>query len=168
MKDYWLAKLIGSVKKVDSRKQLQKSIYLLQQAGSPLQCRYILHYYGPYSFELASLIDQLDAVGIIKETREGPAYKSNITPKGKKVVGNFEKTGAGVKAKSAINSFIRKFVELNKQDPLQLELAATMVYFYEDDWDEAKRQTAIFKRINHSDAKLIGAADLAKGIVHAG
>ena len=70
MKDYWLAKLISSVEVVDSRKRLQKAIYLLQLAGCPLKCDYLLHYYGPYSFELAGLINQLDGANIIEETPE--------------------------------------------------------------------------------------------------
>ena len=96
MKDYWLAKLISSVTEVDSRKRLQKSIYLLQQAGCPLQCDYILHYYGPYSFELAALIDQLDGAKIIEETPEatgyGSRYESRITEKGRKILHSIEET----------------------------------------------------------------------------
>jgi len=162
MRDYWLAKLISSVKEVDSRKRLQKSIYLLQQADCPLRFSYILHYYGPYSFELASLIDQLDSVEIIKETREGSAYKSRITTLGKKVIKNFEKTEAGAKAKEAVKSFIPKFVELNKQDQWQLELAATIAYFKEDDWAEAEKQTATFKRAALNDINLKRAVELAR------
>jgi uncharacterized protein YwgA len=57
MNDYWLAKLIASVEEVDSRKRLQKSIYLLQfLKGFPLKLDYFLHFYGPYSWELADLI----------------------------------------------------------------------------------------------------------------
>jgi uncharacterized protein YwgA len=162
MKDYWLAKLISSVMEVDSRKRLQKSIYLLQKSGSPLHFSYILHYYGPYSFELAGLIDQLDSVEIIKETREGSAYKSRITPRGKKAIKNFEKTEAGEEAKEALSSFIPKFVELNKRDPLQLELAATISYFNEGDWAEAENQTATFKRVALNDTNLKRAAELAR------
>jgi len=67
MRDYWLAKLISSVTEVDSRKRLQKSIYLLQRAGCPLHFSYILHYYGPYSFDLAGLIEQLKGSGVVAE-----------------------------------------------------------------------------------------------------
>jgi len=161
MKDYWLAKLISSVTEVDSRKRLQKSIYLLQKSGCPLHFSYILHYYGPYSFELAGLIDQLDEVGIIKETQEGSAYKSRITTTGKKVIENFEKTDTGIEAKKALNSFIPKFVELNKKDLWPLELAATISYFHRDDWSVAAKQTAAFKRVALSDPNLKLAVDLS-------
>ncbi len=65
MRDYWLAKLISSITEVDSRKRLQKSIYLLQRAGCPLRFSYILHYYGPYSFDLAGLIEQLKGSSVV-------------------------------------------------------------------------------------------------------
>jgi uncharacterized protein YwgA len=162
MKDYWLAKLISSVREVDSRKRLQKSIYLLQQTGCPLHCSYILHYYGPYSFELAGLIDQISDAGVIKETHEGSAYKSSITPAGNNAIKNFEKTEAGAEAKEALNSFIPKFAELNKQNPWQLELAATIAYFYRGDWAEAQKQTVIFKKLSISDSNLKQAFELAK------
>ncbi len=161
MKDYWLAKLISSVKEVDSRKRLQKSIYLLQLAGCPLRLSYILHYYGPYSFELAGLIDQLDGAEIIKETQVGPAYKSRIMPRGNEVIKNFEKTKVGVKAKQALNSFIPKFKVLNIEDPWLLELAATAAYFRKDNWEEAKRQTARFKHLQENDSNLQKAIKIA-------
>jgi uncharacterized protein YwgA len=162
MKDYWLAKLISSVTEVDSRKRLQKSIYLLQKSGSPLHFSYILHYYGPYSFELAGLIDQLHAVKIIEETQEGPAYKSRITTKGMKVIENFEQTETGIEAKNALSDFIPKFVELNKKDLWPLELAATISYFHRDDWSEAVKQTAAFKKVSLNDEKLKLATELSR------
>jgi uncharacterized protein YwgA len=110
MKDYWLAKLISSVEEVDSRKRLQKSIYLLQLSGCPLTCDYILHYYGPYSFELAGLIDQLNGGGIIQETPEprGPRvvrYKSKITKTGRRVLATFERTDNGRRLLAEIQPF---------------------------------------------------------------
>jgi uncharacterized protein YwgA len=168
MKDYWLAKLISSVDEVDSRKRLQKSIYLLQLAGCPLQCDYLLHYYGPYSFELAALIDQLDGAGIIKETQEQLApgvtrYRSSIEPKGKQVLSSFEQTETGRQIHHEIQPFIQQFKELNQQDVPSLELAATAAYFYDGNWEEAKNKAATFKAIHQNDDRLLQAIRLAKG-----
>jgi uncharacterized protein YwgA len=168
MEDYWLAKLISSVAEVDSRKRLQKSIYLLQCAGCPLQVSYILHYYGPYSFELAGLIDQLHGAGIINETAEMLSnsvvrYKSKIADKGKQVLENFEKTEDGKRACAKITPFVPLFKDLNEKDPRVLELAATIAYFYEGDWAEAQKQTAIFKKLSENDSGLKQAFELAKG-----
>ena len=132
MKDYWLAKLIDSVTEVDSRKRLQKAIYLLQLAGCPLQCEYILHYYGPYSFELAGLIDQLKGADIIDESpKRRPCY-------------------------------IEILENLNDEDPWVLELAATIAYFYEGNWAEAQKQTETFKKLSKNDNNLKQAFSLAK------
>jgi uncharacterized protein YwgA len=167
MRDYWLAKLISSVTEVDSRKRLQKSIYLLQRAGCPLHLNYIFHYYGPYSFELAGLIDQLDGAHIIDETADVLSpnvvrYKSAITSRGEKVLKNFEKTKDGKQAMAKITPFTPRFKDLNEEDPWVLELAATVAYFNEGNWTEAQKQTVIFKKLPRNDSKLKQALELAK------
>lgn len=169
MKDYWLAKLISSSDEVDSRKRLQKSVYLLQLAGCPLRCDYILHYYGPYSFELAGLMDQLDGANIIKETSEqtgfagfGVRYKAAITQRGKSALEALEQTKLGKGLLSKIKSFVPRFEELNQEDVWILELAATIAYFHEGNWAKAKKQTATFKSVRVDDVNLLKAGKLAK------
>lgn len=167
MKDYWLAKLIDSVTEVDSRKRLQKSIYLLQVAGCPLQFDYLLHYYGPYSFELAGLIDSLHGAEVIEETPDQlPSgvirYKSAITDKGRTVLRSFERTQAGQRLRNAVVPFIDRFRKLNQEDPWVLELAATVAYYHETNWAAAQRQTATFKKISESDTRLKRAVKLAR------
>jgi len=168
MKDYWLAKLIGSVTEgVDSRKRLQKSIYLLQQhKDCPLHFNYILHYYGPYSFELAGLIDQLKGAEIIDELPEltgfGDArYRSKISDKGKRVLKKFQESKTGKDVDKKIRPFVPLFEKLNKEDLWILELAATIAYFYEGDWTEAQKKTATFKKLSKNDSNLKKAFALA-------
>jgi uncharacterized protein YwgA len=170
MKDYWLAKLIASVPGIDSRKRLQKSIYLLQRAGCPLKCDYLLHYYGPYSFELAGLMDQLSGAKIIEETPEQLGtgvvrYKSVITEKGTRVVNSFERTEQGQKVLRQVAPFIERFKNLTRENPWVLELGATVAYYYEDNWEYARTQTAAFKKIAHEDPQLDKAIELAKTFV---
>jgi uncharacterized protein YwgA len=167
MKDYWLAKLIRSVSEVDSRKRLQKAIYLLQVSGCPLKCDYILHYYGPYSFEVAGLIDQLSGARIIQETpeRRGPdvvQYRSAITEYGRKALDDFEATDRGRELASQIEPFLEQFQDLNNQGAWVLELAATVAFCHDDNWSEAQRQTAQFKQVPENDKKLKEAVDLAR------
>lgn len=168
MKDYWLAKLISSVSEVDSRKRLQKAIYLLQFCkGFPLKFDYLLHYYGPYSFELASLIDQLDSAEIIKEFPETTAfgsirYKSRITDKGNCVLKNFQKSEAGKKAYRQISAFIPLFEKLNKKNLRVLELAATAAYYHKATWKDAQARTATFKKIAIDNSELKNAVKLAR------
>jgi len=167
MRDYWLAKLISSVPEVDSRKKLQKSIYLLQLAGCPLRLSYILHYYGPYSFELAGLIDQLKGANIIDESPEqtgfgGVRYRSKISQKGKRVLENFQRSETGKKVHGQIKRFVSPFQDLNQEDLWVLELGATVAYFYEDSWKGAQARAAEFKRIRKNDRNLSKAIELAK------
>lgn len=167
MKDYWLAKLISCVDVVDSRKRLQKSVYLLQLSGSPLVCDYMLHYYGPYSFELASLIDQLNGAGIIEETPEPLAsgvvrYRSVVKESGKKALDEFERTNKGRQLCTKIEPFIEQFRNLNNQDPWILELAATVAFYHKGDWSAAQKQTAEFKKVRQNDKKLRQAVELAR------
>ncbi len=167
MKDYWLAKLISCVGEVDSRKRLQKAVYLLQLKGSPLACDHILHYYGPYSFELASLIDQLNGAGIVGETPEPLApgvirYRSAVTETGKKALDKFEQTDRGRQLHAEIEPFIKQFKDLNDEDPWVLELAATVAFYHEGKWGEAQKRTASFKKVPLNDKKLKQAVELAR------
>jgi uncharacterized protein YwgA len=164
MNDYWLAKLIGSVEEVDSRKRLQKSIYLLQfLKGFPLQLDYFLHFYGPYSWELADLIGQLESSRIIEEKCEdGMAYKSHITDYGKEIIEKFETSNDGIIALKKISHFIPSFQDLSKESRWVLELASTVAFYYSDNWGDAKEQTVKFKSVNKNDTNLNKATRLAK------
>lgn len=42
---------------IQGRKRLQKVVYFLQYAGCPLDCRYTLHHFGPYSRDVADACD---------------------------------------------------------------------------------------------------------------
>jgi len=167
VKDYWLAKLISSVDAVDSRKRLQKAVYLLQQAGCPFACDYLLHYYGPYSFELAGLIDQLSSAGIIEETTEpfgagAVRYRYAVTERGNKALGEFERTSKGRQLATGIAPFVDPFKKLSVVDPWVLELAATVAFYHKDNWAEAQRQTSLFKKVSQGDSHLKQAIKLAR------
>lgn len=164
MNDYWLANLIGSIEEVDSRKRLQKSIYLLQfLKGFPLQLDYFLHFYGPYSWELADLIGQLESSHIIEEKCEdGMAYKSCITAEGKEIIKKFETSSDGVVALKKISRFIPHFRDLAEQSRWVLELASTVAFYYSDNWPDARKQTAKFKNVKEDDNNLKKATQLAK------
>ncbi|MEJ2703204.1 MAG: hypothetical protein P8Z79_12250 [Sedimentisphaerales bacterium] len=173
MKDYWLAKLIASVDHVDSRKRLQKSIYLLQRSDCPLKCDYLLHYYGPYSFELAGLMDQLCGAKVVEETPEQLGagtirYKSAITERGQRTLASFERTERGQKVLRQITPFIEKFKTLAVKNAWVLELGATVGYYYEGDWQDARTRAATFKKISKNDRRLLEATKLAQAFVGTG
>ncbi len=170
MKEYWLAKLIESVGTINSRKRLQKIFYLLQfKKDFPLKLDYILHYYGPYSFELASLLDQLRLSKILNETSPdtcvlGASYNYTITSEGTQILKSFEASNDGQIASEQIQPFVNSFKSLAKQDVWLLELAATTAYFYQGahDWPKAQKLTGSFKKISASEKILGQAVSLAQ------
>ncbi len=68
MTRYQLAKLIALSGSISSRKRIQKTVQLLQTAGCDFKLDFTLHRYGPYSFELAGLMNEMTASGILEET----------------------------------------------------------------------------------------------------
>ena len=137
-----------------------------------MKCDYLLHYYGPYSFELADLIDQLKGAEIIKESANltgygNRRYISQIAKKGKRVLGEFEKSKTGKDLYVQIERFIPLFQKLNQEDLWVLELGATIAYYYEGNWQDAQAQTAGFKKIRKNDQELLRATELAKAFVPA-
>ena len=68
MNRYQLAKIVDWAGTLETRKRMQKVVYLLQVAGCPLGADYTLHHYGPYSQEVARLTDEMVQTGILTET----------------------------------------------------------------------------------------------------
>ncbi len=63
-----VAGLIAVLGEVRGRKRLQKMIHLLQaKSTSAFQYRFTLHYFGPFSRELASDLDFLGSIGLLHE-----------------------------------------------------------------------------------------------------
>lgn len=170
MKEYWLSKLLCAVGHVDSRKRLQKSIYLLQRKGCPLVFDYFLHYYGPYSSDLADLTDRLDSAGIIEETSHQDrfgniTYKVEFTEKGSRLLDRFEETDQGRKMSEQIDHFVSLFKKLTRESVARLELAATAAFLYDGSWEKAGEQTARFKKVEKKSKELAGALALGRKFV---
>lgn len=63
-----VARLVSELGGVIGRKRLQKIVHLLQATGAKeFGYRFILHYFGPYSKELANDLDFLSDVKILSE-----------------------------------------------------------------------------------------------------
>lgn len=71
MNMYRFLKLVSSVDRVDTRKRLQKCVYLVQLKGGDLEAEYKLHYFGPYSKDVADATDVLVLRGLLEE-KESP------------------------------------------------------------------------------------------------
>jgi len=67
-KELRVASIVGLVQNAPSRlgkTQVQKLVYFAQQSGMPLQYKYEIYHYGPYSFELSHELGSLDSLGVI-------------------------------------------------------------------------------------------------------
>jgi len=170
MDTYGLAKLIASVESVDSRKRLQKCVYLLQLCGCDLGADYRLHYYGPYSRDVADAVDLLAQSDILDESstpsRMGERYSYRIKDHGQLLLANYEATDEGEKALERIEPFVSRFQQLNGMALRTLELASTIAFYYNSSscstWEEAQAKAAEFKRVRTNSTVLTEAGRIAK------
>src|SRR5438876_8802937 len=83
MTRYQLAKLVEWAGILNSRKRLQKVVFLLQASGCPIEAEYFLHHYGPYSQEVARMSDEMVQVGLLEESSQpnpvGVQYAYKLT-----------------------------------------------------------------------------------------
>lgn len=130
------------------RKRLQKVVYFLQEAGCPLNCRFTLHHFGPYSREVADACDELVAAGLVSEIG-GPSS------------GNLQynyalKLETRLALERTPDLEMQRFRELGthliEENLWSLELGATILYFHsqERDWSRALTQACEFKKVSAS------------------
>ncbi len=111
-------------KEVVGRKRLQKMIYILKKSGIDFSERYSFHFYGPYSEELSTRVEELSNLGFIQENKEKEKgyyqYRYQLTNEGISFLNQAETELPDVSA------FIE---EMNEQSSRFLELVSTMLYF---------------------------------------
>jgi uncharacterized protein YwgA len=171
MQPYHLVKLVEWASPLRSRKRLQKVVYLLQASGcSDLDASYILHHYGPYSSEVASVSDQLVRSGILEETAEaipvGMQYSYQLSEAGRQAVQQLEH-GPQANRLESFRAQETKARSLLNKGMGELELGSTMVYFYRqtEDWDKAVKKACEFKKLPTDTPECQAALRLAKETV---
>jgi uncharacterized protein len=130
---------------IRGRKRLQKVVYFLQEAGCPLDCKYILHHYGPYSRDVADRCDEMFAAGLIEEGG-GPAtgemqYVYTLKPETQKALNQALDTD--------MQLFQEKAQALINEQLWTLELGSTILFFYRqfNDWGVALSKACEFKNV---------------------
>jgi hypothetical protein len=152
--------------------RLQKCLYLLQEAGCKLGAEYCLHYYGPYSHDVAAKVDELSSRGVFNETAvpnpAGVGYSYEITDKGKALLANYEKTPEGKNALESLEPYVARFGELAKVPLKQIEYAATIAFFHNqgEQWPEATNLTGRFKQVQPSSEIMKEAQKLAQAFAN--
>jgi uncharacterized protein YwgA len=127
------------------RKRLQKVVFFLQQAGCPLDCRFILHHFGPYSRDVADRCDEMVAAGLVEETG-GPAngamqYSYKLPPSTRKLL--------PATPDPQLEEFRKLGTELVKENLWTLELGSTILYYKAQvgEWNQALAQACEFKKV---------------------
>lgn len=170
MTRYQLAKLValagGTLK---SRKRLQKLVYLLQASGCPLNASFRLHHYGPYSQELAGLIDELVQLKVLEEMgpdegRSGE-YSYRLSDVGHGHLASFENSDRGREETARMNDWEAKLERFLREDLRTLELASTVAYFHSDQsqgWQSALELMSRFKNVPADSEEAVKALTLAQ------
>lgn len=109
---------------ITGRKKLQKMIYIAKKVEFPFQERFQFHFYGPYSEELTTRVEELCNMGFLNEVKEKKGgyfqYRYTLTDAGKEFLSMNE----------VEMPFLQDcLVDMNAQNARFLELVSTVLYF---------------------------------------
>lgn len=151
MNRYQMAKLVSWANKLDTRKRLQKVVFMLQSAGCPLDADFYLHHYGPYSEDVARLADEMVRENLLLENLEevpkGTKYTYCLSKEVEEQLKTLEQTEKGQEWIRQMAPFEEKAKALLGKDLRHLEFASTILYFQQRgcSWDEAVAKAEKFK-----------------------
>ena len=169
MNRFQLAKLVDWAGKLESRKRMQKVVFMLQAAKCPLNVDFYLHRYGPYSSEVAGLTDQLVRDGILQETEIPDSngnykYAYQLTSHGKSAIENAVSSPSFSDQLSSFESLAKSLLG----EPLRvIEVASTIVFYKRAalDWETAKNKAYLFKAVDADSTEASKAEDLARRVL---
>jgi uncharacterized protein YwgA len=151
MTRYQLAKLVLWAGTLNTRKRLQKVAFMLQAAGCPLEAGFILHYYGPYSEDVARLTDEMVRLKLLEEipspVSNGTQFSYRLPEEIARQLRELEASDRGAVWEAQLAPFEDKAKVLLQTDLKELEYASTILYFrcQGKDWDTAVEKACQFK-----------------------
>lgn len=172
MNRYQLAKIVEWAGTLDTRKRMQKVVYLLQVAGCPLDVDYSLHHYGPYSQDVARLTDEMVQSHLLVETPVpnpvGQQYSYRVDEKARYSIIDFEATSLGCVLSAQMEKFRALSRQLLDADLKDLEFASTIVFFLKQghDWPIAVEKMCQFKGLPSSSLVVVRAEALARQLTY--
>lgn len=171
MNRYQLAKIVDWAGMLETRKRMQKVVYLLQVAGCPLDANYALHHYGPYSNDVARLTDEMVQAKLLDETTSsnsvGQQYSYSLSDSARSSLADFESTPAGKAEAAKLDDALSGKRWLLEQDLKDLEYAATIVFFRAQghEWPLAIEKMCQFKDLTNGVEVVERAGELARRVV---
>jgi uncharacterized protein YwgA len=171
MTRYQLAKIVDWAGTLESRKRMQKAVYLLQVAGCPLEAEFNLHHYGPYSQDVARLSDEMVQAGLLEEkavpNMRGQQYSYRLAESARQRLADIESDARSRSLAEQLAPFEAKARGFFKADLKTLEVASTMVFFRKQghDWPTTLEKTCQFKELTEDCLLTKNAEGLARQIV---
>ncbi|WML41689.1 YwgA family protein [Neobacillus sp. OS1-2] len=109
---------------ITGRKKLQKMIYIAKKIEFPFHERFQFHFYGPYSEELTTRVEELCNMGFLNEVKEKKGgyfqYRYTLTEPGKEFLSLNEVD---------MPHLTDCLTDMNGQNARFLELVSTVLYF---------------------------------------
>src|SRR5258708_20829207 len=81
-KDLRVASIVALAQNAQARlgkTQVQKLVYFVQDCGVPLEYKYEIYHYGPYSFDLSRDLSSLDSLGVLDVESDPSGFGFNIS-----------------------------------------------------------------------------------------
>ena len=178
MNAYQLAKLVEWAGTLQTRKRLQKVVYLLQAGGCPLDAEYTLHHYGPYSPEVAQRADAMVQASLLHEmvspnSMRGRSFSYELSERAKSQLDRVGRDPVIQQRHAefdAFESLARRL--LQEPDLKKLEFAATIAYFHkqtlETDWRTAREAATTFKKLPPDSPAMRVAESFAREVLEHG
>ncbi|MCM3567150.1 YwgA family protein [Neobacillus mesonae] len=136
-----LMQAIMAAGEVVGRKKLQKMIYIAKKIHFPFNDRFQFHFYGPYSEELTTRVEELCNMGFLNEVKEKKGgyyqYRYTLTEPGKEFLTLNE----------VDMPFLENFfLDMNEQNARFLELVSTVLFFDELEKEEVMNKVFTLKK----------------------
>ena len=152
-----VAKLVAELEEIKGRKKLQKIVHLLQAKGfDDFDQNFVLYYYGPFSRRLASQLDFLGRVELVKEKKKDGAYTISCTKKHRERLNEHRRDN---EPRPKWSSFAKL---LKKEDTPFLEAVSTWVYLCHTKLSPEKRKPEFERAKPHLMHRLDAAKAFAK------
>ena len=176
MDRYRLVKLVEWADQLRTRKRLQKVVYLLKAGGCPFDVDFTLHHYGPYSHELAQLVDEMVGVDLLKEEAEpnmmaGRSFWYRLSESAREQLAQLNQEADRLEGIDEFDRFESLAKQLLKEPSLKrLEYGATVAYFRKQgkSWEEAQQAAAKFKNQDPGSITMREAEKLAREVLAEG
>jgi len=169
--DYVLLELLEQLGSVQGRKRLQKLAFIAKLEGVPLEDEFFFHYYGPYSSELASRVDQLVEEKLLSEeprglmVSDGVEYGYKVSDEARALLKSVrEKVPESFRQR--MSKGLARALALKDRDVFQLELASTLLFWREmgHTWEDAETVTERRKKADRTSFAFSEARKIAQAV----